>query len=86
MEAAKKQQSRVNSATQVLLPTFTILGFLLTAVKKPQFGLAFNLIGQVFWLYAGWQAWKKAGQVGMFVTVLITTIIILFGVVNYWIL
>lgn len=76
--------SLVDKATQILLPFFTIMGFLLTALKKPQFGLIFSLISEVFWLYASWQAWKKAKQIGIFITTLFITAIVLFGVINYW--
>lgn len=75
-----------NKATQVLLPVLTILGFLFTALKKPQLGLVFNLSAQVFWLYSSWQAWKKAKQIGIFITTLIITVILLYGVINYWFL
>ena len=75
-----------NKVTQILLPTLTILGFYFTAIKKPELGLIFNLSAQVFWLYASWQAWKKAGQVGIFITTLIITVIVSYGVINYWFL
>ena len=70
--------------SQVLLPVLTGTGFLLTGLKQPGFGLTVSLISQVFWLYTSWQAWKKAGQIGIFVTSIIVTMIVLFGVINYW--
>lgn len=76
----------MNSATQVLLPALTILGFLLTSLKKPEYGLLFNLAAQVFWFYAAWFAWKRAGQIGILVTTVFITIAVLIGVINYWIL
>lgn len=75
-----------NKATQLLLPTITIIGFTLTAMKKPEFGLIFNLVAQVFWIYSSWQAWKKADQVGLFITSLFITVAVMYGVINYWFL
>ncbi|HSW47692.1 MAG TPA: hypothetical protein VLG67_01305 [Candidatus Saccharimonadales bacterium] len=80
----KKNGSLMNKATQVFLPFLTISGFALTALKRPDLGLIFSLSAQVFWLYSGWLAWKKAGQIGIFVTSAIVTVILLFGVINYW--
>jgi hypothetical protein len=75
-----------HKATQVLLPALTIVGFLLTSLKKPQYGLIFNLISQIFWLYASWQAWKKANQVGILITTIFILAVVVFGVINYWVL
>lgn len=94
-EAASKSMSEVSPnekniifdrITQILLPSLTITGFLLTSIKKPEFGLIFNLLAQIFWLYSGWQAWKRAGQVGIFITTLFITMVVTFGVINYWVL
>jgi hypothetical protein len=82
----KANNSVFDQVTQVLLPVLTVLGFLLTAMKMPEYGLLFNLAAQVFWLYASWQAWKKANQIGIFITTLIILAIVLYGVINYWIL
>ena len=71
--------------TQVMLPTTTILGFTLTAMKKPELGLVFNLISEIFWLYSSYIAWKTAGQIGIFITTIILTMIIGYGVLNYWV-
>jgi hypothetical protein len=73
-----------NSIVQVLLPIFTVLGFALTSFKLPQYGLIFNLFAQVFWLYSGYKAWKKADQFGIFATAIVLTIVVVYGVVNYW--
>jgi len=70
--------------SQVLLPILTIGGFLLISMKMPQYGLPIQLSAQVIWLYTGYQAWKKAGQIGIFITSIFLTIIIFFGVINYW--
>ena len=77
-------ESLFNRLTQFLLPSLTIIGFLFTSMKEPQMGLAFNLAAQIFWLYSGWQAWKKAKQIGIFINSLIITAILLYGVLNYW--
>ena len=79
-----KSQSSFDKATQILLPALTLTGFGLTGLKKPGLGLIFNLFAQIFWLYAGWKAWKKAGQIGLFVTAIFLTLILFFGVANYW--
>ena len=85
-DIAKEPTSVFDKITQVLLPVFTILGFLLTSLKKPAFGLIFNLVAEIFWIYASWQAWKKAGQIGILVTTVFITIIVGYGVINYWFL
>lgn len=74
------------TVTQVMLPAFTIVGFALTSLKMPEWGLLFTLIAQVFWIYASWQAWKKANQIGIFITTLVTALIVTAGVINYWVL
>ncbi len=81
-----KKQSLFEKITQILLPIFTIAGFILTSVKNPGLGLVFGLIAQIFWLYSSYKAWKGANQIGIFVTSIILTFVILFGVINYWLL
>lgn len=39
---------KFNTLTQIFLPLFTILGFLLTSLKLPQYGLVASLVSQVF--------------------------------------
>lgn len=75
-----------NNTAQVLLVVLTAAGFLLTSLKLPQYGLIFNLISQVFWLYSSYIAWKKADQIGMFIATLFFMVIVLGGVINYWFL
>jgi hypothetical protein len=82
----KKQKTLFDRLTQVLLPTLTILGFGLTSLKYPAYGLTVNLFAEVFWFYAAWKAWKEAGQVGIFITTIVITLILIFGVVNYFFL
>lgn len=80
-----KKRLTFNTVAQIALVLFTSLGFLFTALKLPQYGLIFNLISQVFWLYASYKAWKKADQIGVFINTLIITSILIYGVLNYWI-
>lgn len=81
-----KEGSIMHLSTQVLLPTLTALGFLLTSLKKPQYGLLVNFVSQFFWFYASWKAWKEAKQIGVFITTVIIFLIVTFGVINYWVL
>lgn len=75
-----------NVLMQIGLVGFTMLGFLLTALKMPEYGLVANLTSQIFWLYASWKAWKEANQFGIFVVTLCIIVILISGVVNYWLL
>jgi len=70
--------------TQFALPGFTIVSYLLTAMKHPEFGLIMSLMAQPFWLYSSWKAYKRLGQSGMFFTSVVITIIVAIGVINYW--
>lgn len=69
---------------QIGLVAFTMLGFLLTALKLPEYGLIANLISEIFWLYSSYKAWKNANQIGIFINTILITMIVLFGVINYW--
>jgi hypothetical protein len=73
-----------DKATQILLPILTIIGFSLTSLKMPQYGLPIATISQIFWLYSGYQSWKKAGQIGIFITAVLLFLVYAFGVINYW--
>jgi hypothetical protein len=75
-----------NAFMQVGLIGFTMLGFLLTSLKMPQYGLVANLISEIFWLYSSYRAWKEANQIGIFITTIAITIILISGVINYWVL
>lgn len=83
-ESGKPKNKIFDNLTQFLLPAFTIAGFAFTSIKRPELGLIFSFLSQVFWLYSGWQAWKKAGQIGIFITSLIITGVVAFGIINYW--
>lgn len=65
---------------------FTGGGFLLTALKLPEYGLVLNLISQIFWSYSSYRAWREANQIGMFLATILITLILISGVVNYWVL
>ncbi len=81
-----KKYLTLNSLAQVGLILFTMLGFLFTSLKLPAYGLIFNLISEIFWIYSSYKAWKKANQIGMFINTIIITMIVLGGIINYWIL
>ncbi len=70
--------------SQIAIPVFTISALIAISLKSPQWGLVLNMIAQPFWLYSTWKAYKKANQIGMFVTTVVMTIIIGFGILNYW--
>jgi hypothetical protein len=75
-----------NAITQICLTVFTILGFLLTSLKLPQYGVIAALISEVFWLYSSYKAWKNANQIGIFITTIFITVTLIFGIINYWVL
>ncbi len=75
-----------NNFIQFGLTVFTIMGILLTSLKLPQYGLIAVFISEFFWIYSSYKAWKEAGQIGIFITTVVYTLIVLFGMVNYWIL
>jgi hypothetical protein len=81
-----KERNLFDYLTQFIIPGLTISAQTAIAFKYPQWGLVINMLAQPFWIYSGWKAYKKAGQVGLFATTIIMTIIIAFGVVNYWFL
>ncbi len=76
----------IDRMSQFAIPVFTVASFLLISLKFPGWGLVANLCAQPFWIYSTWKAYKKAGQVGMFINSLLITIIVSFGVVNYFLL
>ena len=76
----------INNVAQFGLVFFTIFGFLLISLKLPEYGLISNLVAQIFWLFSSYKAWKNANQIGMFINTIIITLIVLWGILNYWIL
>ena len=75
-----------NSISQIAIPTLTIGAQISIALKYPQWGLVINLMVQPFWLYSTWKSYKEAGQIGLFVTAVMMTIVIIAGIINYWFL
>lgn len=76
---------KFNRIMQVGLIAFTVLGFLLTSLKMPQYGVISNLVGQVFWVYSSYRAWREADQIGIFIASILITLILMFAVANYWV-
>jgi hypothetical protein len=74
----------LNIVMQIGLVAFTALGFLFTSMKLPHYGVAANLVGQIFWLYSSYRAWREADQIGIFILTIGITLILLYGVANYW--
>ncbi len=79
-----KKLLTLNALMQVGLVGFTGLGFLLTSLKLPQYGVVANLISQIFWLYSAYKAWRHADQVGILIATICITLILVGGVANYW--
>ncbi len=82
----KTKTALYDKISNIALPVFTIAGFLLTALKLPQWGQASALCSQIFWLYSGYRAWRNANQIGIFITAVVITLILLGGLINYWLL
>ncbi len=76
----------LNNIVQFAIPLFTLGGILLISLKQPGLGLVSNLIAQPFWLYETYWTWKRLGQWGMFFNTVSYSGIVLFGVINYFIL
>jgi hypothetical protein len=53
-------------------------------MKLPHYGVAANLVGQIFWLYSSYRAWREADQIGIFILTICITLILIYGVANYW--
>lgn len=81
-----KFEKQINAIVQVAIPGLTITTQIAIALKYPQWGLTINMLAQPFWIYSGWKAYKQAGQIGLFITTIIITIIIGLGIINYWLL
>ncbi len=81
-----KDNKRFNLLAQFVIPTLTISAQIAVALKIPQWGLLISMSAQPFWLYSSWKAYKKAGQIGLFITAIIITIVFGFGIFNYWVL
>ena len=77
-------RNRIDAISQIAIPVLTVLGYLLTSMKHPDWGLAVNLSAEPFWFYSSYIAYKEAGQIGMLVTTFILTGVLIYGVINYW--
>lgn len=75
-----------NMTAQIAIPTLTIFTQIAIALKYPQWGLIINMFAQPFWIYSTWKSYKEAGQIGMFVTTIVITVVLAFGILNYWFL
>jgi len=80
----KKNNNLFNTITQIAIPVLTVGTQIAIALKYPQWGLVINLISQPFWIYSSWKAYKKAGQVGLLITTVLVTVVILLGIINYF--
>lgn len=81
-----KKNKAINQTVQFALPVLTFCAQMAVSLKLPQWGLLINIIAQPFWLYSSWKSYKQAGQIGLFISASIYTIVIMFGIVNYWFL
>jgi len=79
-------QKTLNNLAQFGLMFFTLLGFLLTSLKLPEYGLLAALVSQIFWFYSSYKAWRQADQFGIFINTIFITLTIIYGVINYWFL
>jgi hypothetical protein len=75
-----------NTITQFAIPIFTLGSQIIISLKYPQWGLVVGLLAQPFWLYSTWKAYKKVGQIGMFINTVAFTLITIYGLINYWLL
>jgi len=80
----KKNNNLFNTITQIAIPVLTVGTQIAIALKYPQWGLVINLISQPFWIYSSWKAYKKAGQIGLLITTILVTIVIIIGILNYF--
>ena len=55
-----KQKPRFDILTQRAIPTLTIGGQIIVALKLPGRGLLINLCAQPFRFYSSWKAYKQA--------------------------
>lgn len=81
----KYESGLFNKITQIALPVMTITVQVAIALKLPQWALIINMLAQPFWFYTAWKSYKQAGQIGLLITTFIVTIVIAFGIINYWV-
>ncbi len=80
----KEKHSLFDKFIQIALPIVAVTSWLLTSIKHPEYGLIVAFVAQTLWLYVTYHGWKKANQVGGFVTTIFEITIITFGIFNYW--
>jgi hypothetical protein len=79
-----QRDKHINAITQIAMPVFTAAGYIITAMKYPEIGLIVNLCAQPFWFYSARKSYKEAGQYGLvIVTIIIITVILIGGIINY---
>lgn len=77
-------KTKLDVVCQYAIPILTVGGYALTSLKYPQWGLVVGLLSQPFWLYSSFKASREAGQSGILISSILMTIILAFGVINYW--
>lgn len=75
---------KFNTVMQSGLVISTLTGVLLVSLKLPQYGLICSLVSQIFWFYSSYKAWRYAKQYGILINTIFMTLIVLFGIINYW--
>lgn len=73
-----------NTWVQYALPLCAIISWTCIAYKHAEYGLLFAFCAQALWLHVTYRGWKKAGQIGGFITTVFEISIISLGVFNYW--
>ena len=81
-----KEKISIDSISQFAIPVLTVGGYCLTSLKYPQWGLIVSLLAQPFWIYSSHRAYKEAKQGGLLINSIIMTMVIIFGIINYWFL
>ena len=76
----------IDRVTQVVIPVLTIGAQILVSLKLPEWGIVVNLMAQPFWIYSTYRAYKKAGQVGLLINSVVFTLVLIGGLVNYWLI
>jgi hypothetical protein len=80
------KRNYLDLSAQIFIPFLTIAGQIVLSLKFPQWALFLMLASEPFWLYSSWKAYKKAGQIGIFINTIIITVVIIIGIINYWFL
>lgn len=81
-----KISSPLDTFSQFALPALTIGAQVVLAMKHPEWSLILIMLSQPFWFYSSWKSYKQAGQIGIFITTVIYSIVTAIGIANYWFL